>query len=490
MRENYKNLNEPIVVQNCQETGLCSIDPILNSIEEIFLYEIGQIAYYLTKASYFGFKNENAEKQVIEALSFEFASSDLNEEYLKSSLIELVELKEEIKKGYLYFCKNSPQGSETINFALEIDPRKPIGRLIKDGEKLIKHKNSLLDIDKNKYFELITTISRICAQNLSKIYSYELDYKENRFELIRFFSLRNLYYLKAEKLKRKILEFSDIVYEIREKTNEVISNYYGKRSECNIQTTLSKGKSILVCGGDLKELENILLAIKNSDISVYTHGELLIAHSYEKFKNYKNLKGHYDTGYLKCDFSNFNGVIYITKYMSQKIEQVYKGIIISKEKVTPKGVIRNYNNNYDELIKYTEKYQREEDFNIKTKARLIYDINSIDEVFENKPDDIVVFVGGNNGEKLLDNFGEKKVVNLHYQTDSDLFHYVIEKSQEANTKLIFFFSKCTKRTISMISSLFNKKNIEKIYLIKCPITNMSPHIIECLNENFGVKIIN
>ena len=490
MREDYKNLNEPVIVQNCQETGLCTIDPILNSIEEIFLYEIGQIAYYLVKARDFGFVNKEAEIKVIEALSFEFASSDLNEEYLKDFLFELVQLKEEIKKGYFYFCKNSPQGSETINFAFQINPKKPIAYLIKDGEKLIQLKNSSSNSKRSKYFELIATISRICAQNLSKIASYDKEYEKNRFELIKFFSLTNLYYLKCEKLKRKILEFSKIVYEIREKTNQIIASYYGDRAECNIQTTLSRGKSILVCGGDLKELENILIETNKANISVYTYGELLIAHSYKKFKNYKNLKGHYDTGYLKCDFSNFNSVIYITKYMSQKIEQIYKGIIISREKVTPRGVIRNSNDDYRELIKYAEKYQREENSTLKTKAKLMYDINLIDKVFEENPEDIVVFVGGNGSEKLLDDFGEKKVINLYYQTDSDLFHYIIKKAQSSNIKLIFFFSKCTKRTITMISSIFHLDNIKNIYLIKCPISNMSPHVVECLSENFGVKIIN
>ena len=85
----------------------------------------------------------------------------------------------------------------------------------------------------------------------------------------------------------------------------------------------------------------------------------------------------------------------------------------------------------------------------------------INKVFEEKNEDIVVFIGGNNAENFLDNFGEKKVINLHYQTDSDLLHYIIKKSEETNTPLIFFFSKCTKRTITMIASLVDK-NIKSI----------------------------
>ena len=151
--------------------------------------------------------------------------------------------------------------------------------------------------------------------------------------------------------------------------------------------------------------------------------------------------------------------------MSQKIEQIYKGMIFSAEKVTPKGIIRNIEKSFDNVIEYSKKYKREEDNNPKNKARLMYDIDAINKVFEEKNEDIVVFIGGNNAENFLDNFGEKKVINLHYQTDSDLLHYIIKKSEETNTPLIFFFSKCTKRTITMIASLVDKniKSIVKTY---------------------------
>ena len=86
MKENYRNLSEPVIIETCPETGICTADPILSAIEELILNEVRQISYYLVKSKDFDFNNKEAEKKCIEALSMELASSNLSEEYLKLAL--------------------------------------------------------------------------------------------------------------------------------------------------------------------------------------------------------------------------------------------------------------------------------------------------------------------------------------------------------------------------------------------------------------------
>jgi len=72
--------------------------------------------------------------------------------------------------------------------------------------------------------------------------------------------------------------------------------------------------SILVSGHDLNSLYNLLEQSKDKGIDVYTHGEMLSAHGYPKFREFAHLRGHYGThwGNQLSEFRHFPGAILMT----------------------------------------------------------------------------------------------------------------------------------------------------------------------------------
>lgn len=75
------------------------------------------------------------------------------------------------------------------------------------------------------------------------------------------------------------------------------------------------GKAILVSGHDLLALKAILEQTANTEIKVYTHGELLPAHGYPLLKQtYPHLYGHYGTAWQNQthEFESFPGAIVMT----------------------------------------------------------------------------------------------------------------------------------------------------------------------------------
>jgi hypothetical protein len=68
---------------------------------------------------------------------------------------------------------------------------------------------------------------------------------------------------------------------------------FGHPEPTQVRITPVRGKAILVSGHDLHDLEQILEETKNSGINVYTHGEMLPALAYPKFKEYPHLIGNY-----------------------------------------------------------------------------------------------------------------------------------------------------------------------------------------------------
>eukprot|EP00438_Fugacium_kawagutii_P027596 Skav217764 [mRNA] locus=scaffold1912:22533:25427:- [translate_table: standard] len=65
---------------------------------------------------------------------------------------------------------------------------------------------------------------------------------------------------------------------------------------------------------DLGVLYRLLEQSKGKGLNVYTHGEMLPAHSYPKLKEFAHLKGHYGThwGNQQKEFRYFPGSILMT----------------------------------------------------------------------------------------------------------------------------------------------------------------------------------
>lgn len=81
-----------------------------------------------------------------------------------------------------------------------------------------------------------------------------------------------------------------------------------------VRTTPVKGKAILVSGHDLADLEQVLMQTEGKGINVYTHGEMLPAHSYPALKKYPHLVGNYGTAWQnqQTEFADFPGAILMT----------------------------------------------------------------------------------------------------------------------------------------------------------------------------------
>eukprot|EP00933_Yihiella_yeosuensis_P075368 TRINITY_DN84728_c0_g1_i1.p1 TRINITY_DN84728_c0_g1~~TRINITY_DN84728_c0_g1_i1.p1 ORF type:complete len:582 (+),score=90.64 TRINITY_DN84728_c0_g1_i1:99-1844(+) len=89
----------------------------------------------------------------------------------------------------------------------------------------------------------------------------------------------------------------------------------GKPCPTEVSTKPVPGKAaILVSGHDLDTLKNLLVQIGDKDIDVYTHGEMLPAHSYPELQKFKNLRGHYGTQWSNqlSEFRKFPGAILMT----------------------------------------------------------------------------------------------------------------------------------------------------------------------------------
>jgi len=89
---------------------------------------------------------------------------------------------------------------------------------------------------------------------------------------------------------------------------------YGKPVITKVNIGVRKNPGIIVSGHDLKDLEMLLEQTKGTGVDVYTHGEMLPAHSYPAFKKYDNFVGNYGNAWWKQreEFEKFGGPVLMT----------------------------------------------------------------------------------------------------------------------------------------------------------------------------------
>ena len=113
-----------------------------------------------------------------------------------------------------------------------------------------------------------------------------------------------------------------------------------------------KGKCLLVSGHDLKDLRAILEQTAGKGISVYTHGEMLPAHSYPVLKKYGHLYGHFGTAWQnqKKEFARFPGAIVMTTNCIQEPQESYLGNIFTTAMVGWPGAAHLENGNFSPAV--------------------------------------------------------------------------------------------------------------------------------------------
>ena len=113
-----------------------------------------------------------------------------------------------------------------------------------------------------------------------------------------------------------------------------------------------KGKAILVSGHDLKDLHAILEATKDKGINVYTHGEVLPAHSYPKLKAYPHLVGNYGGAWQEQqrEFAEFPGPIVMTSNCLIEPQPRYRGRIFTSGPVGWAGVRHIESDNFGQVV--------------------------------------------------------------------------------------------------------------------------------------------
>ena len=132
---------------------------------------------------------------------------------------------------------------------------------------------------------------------------------------------------------------------------------FGTPQPTTVQEGTKSGPGILVTGHDLMDLSDLLDQAAGHGVNVYTHGEMLPAHSYPRLKAHTHLAGHFGGPWQNqlWDFPAFSGPIVATTNCVLIPPDSYKDRLFTTRVTAVPGATRLAGNDFSAVIEMAKR---------------------------------------------------------------------------------------------------------------------------------------
>lgn len=503
----------------CAVEGYCSVDPIVYSLMEVLLYELKQLTYYYIKMQELGYENKKLKDKIINYLSLILVGYEFNRDEFLVMLKEIHKEKESAKESFTSVCEKKNIDCQILKSNIKFE-KFDLSSLVNQGEQQAIKRNKAMTPEIKNLYEIILNLIKSASIRLIELKCYTDDYIPEEDAILKLFVNLNFSSMTEAKLTKKINDFAKVNYDIHIKLHKFKEEYYGKISLHDVNVGVKAGKSILASGQNLKDFENLLEATKDTDINVYTHNGLVVAHAYPKFSKYKNLAGHFQMSLdsVQFDFASFKGPVLVLRNFQYLLDRLYRGRLFTTNLIAGKGMSKIKDGDFSPLIESaqnaagfandhpiaTVKVGYDEDEVMKRVDKLIEKIKNkdvkhlivvgllnhaalhsdyLDELEANLPDDYFVI------STVLPSIKEN-VMYFDSFFNSSLIYKILSHIKKHvdfdKFPVSLFITTCNLHTIS---HLFNLKylGVKNIYLPECTSSVITPGMLKFLKSKFGFK---
>ena len=514
----FYNYHEDYQYDSCISKGICSINPRTSSLREVLVMYLKQLAFYTLQLKYLGIKNNSTENIILNTLSGLMSNLETGNKQFYQTLINLKTIILESIDIYKNTCKERNITPKIVKTNIKLNKKDNITDLIQLGKKEFTKKLKSVSEEKRNLYEIIFMILKSICINLVELKSYNIDDSCGYSEILYILNTMNFPEVSTGMLIKKINKAVEIDYMLCKKLHEIRIERFGEPCSAEVSYTTYPNKAILVAGTNIQELKKVLDETSDKNIDIYTHGDMITAYTYPKFREYNNLKGQFGKGIENCllDFATFPGAILIAKHSLENIEYLYRGRLFTTDNFVPQGVVQIKNDDYSQLISSALsargfKRGREREsikigyskqeletilndviVNIK-KYRNIIILGSEEHTQEQKEyfDYLLRYV---QKDTLVISLAEEHNVENFVKIKSPPDFYTIYKiwdklkpyveSEDINAAL--FLAKCNKHTISNLLNI-KRLGIKNIFLSKCTPVMLNPTLTHTLQTQYGIN---
>lgn len=518
MSSNFNYINNG---ENCSSRGNCTISPEAASLHELIMYHIIHACHYINMLEKFNLVNYKITHEIIDIIASliyinEYSDTQLYDIALKSYYIFI-----NSKNRYVAECLENNLVPEHIPDLVTFDNNFSQSEAILYGDLLTRHLNSSVSSENRKFIQILYIVLKSVCQNISNLFDMNVKLNSEIRFVISSLSVLNVIYDDKTLLVKLLSSLADLDSKLSLKISDTLLCKFGNISDVTVSHSTRRGKCILVSGSNFSELYEILKITKDLNIDIYTHSNLLLSHCLDAFKEFPHLIGHYGNNTENCivDYGTFPGAILLTKNSKNNTEYLYRGRIFSNDYVTPIGVIKIENNNYEPLIESANKSVGFKKGRQKPDTFLGFDESDLDKLieklyarFESNKLSRLFIIGMNSFSEVQKEYfdvffsnikQDEFVISFYYKSEKNnvvtldianyvpLANYVLSKilaDKKYISRIHFLFPTCD---ISSVSAIISLKNFGagNFYMTTCSSQIINPVVFDLLRVQYSINLL-
>lgn len=318
--------------KGCTKQGVCGKTPEIAGMQDLLIYQLKGIGIY---AQGYLDKGENVPGEYIDFIEDALFQTLTNVNFNESSHMEMLNRSQQLKEKI-----RSAQPSQTQKDEALFNLRAERAQILEDAKRAGIMVDQSLDAD-------IRSLRETVKYGLKGIAAYG---HQARFIGYQDGGVDNFYCKALAAMTDDSLSVQDwiaLLLECGEKAVAVMgildkgnNEHFGAPSPQKVNRKMKKGPFIVVSGHDLYDLELLLEQTKDKGVNVYTHGEMLPSHGYEKLKAYTHLAGNFGGAWQEQqkEFDNLPGAILMTTNCLMTPQSSYRDRLFTTSVVGFEGI--------------------------------------------------------------------------------------------------------------------------------------------------------
>lgn len=295
--------------KGCTKVGMCGKTADLAALQDLMIYTLKGISLLGVKADEKGIEMPGLDRLIIDGLFMTITNANFHKDRFLAKIKEALKARDELKAiligQNLELGELEDASTFTVNSDDEIvfkSTSEKVGVLATENE------------DVRSLRELITYGLKGMAAYAEHAMNLGYEDKEISKFIRRALAAITDDSLTADELVALTLETGKFGVDVMALLDKANTSTYGNPEITEVNIGVGSRPGILVSGHDLKDFEELLEQTKDSGVDIYTHGEMLPANYYPKFKQYNHFVGNYGNAWWKQkeEFEKFNGVILFT----------------------------------------------------------------------------------------------------------------------------------------------------------------------------------
>jgi hydroxylamine reductase len=331
------------------DKGVCGKDEATADLQDVLIYVLKGIGQYSARLHKLGKGDAEADSFAMFALFTTLTNVNFNRNRFVDLIQEAVKTRNRVRDAYLA----AAPGAVILGGPAAFEPAQTLLEML-SGAKIASVRKGVEQVGED-----IIGLRELVLYGLKGVAAYahhaevlgkiDADVHAGVAHALEFLAGEPA---NVDELLAEALALGTLNYKVMGILYAANSGAFGTPVPTSVRTTPIAGKALLVSGHDLRDLHDILEATKGTGVQVYTHGELLPAHSYPKLKEYSHLAGNFGTAWQsqQTEFAQFPGPVVMTSNCLIEPQASYRNRIFTTGPTGWQGVRHIENHDYSIVV--------------------------------------------------------------------------------------------------------------------------------------------